>query len=166
MLAGWWTALGESAQRNAAGVSLYLLMSCCYHWVLTSRASTVAFLLPAFKLLTISSCRMARPAASVPRGELSPEIKSFPDFFQDPPRLGNAFADDSYLQAILQRVMKENYAKVKPDLLKFGRSVECSKDEMPRAVAFSCRVPFASLHISPLISPFMSFSRSAGAPRA
>lgn len=63
---------------------------------------------------------MARASTA---SELSPEIKSFPDFFQEAPRIGNTFADDSFLQAVLQRLMKkEMYEKVKPDLVKFGGS--------------------------------------------
>lgn len=52
---------------------------------------------------------------------LSPSILPYPDFFQDAPRLGNAFTEDSHLQAILRRVMQKRFAEIEQDLTRFGR---------------------------------------------
>jgi len=58
------------------------------------------------------------------------EAKPYPDFFQDPPRLGNQFVEDSYLQALLQRLLGPDvFAQVQPDLTRFGQSVHRGRTE-------------------------------------
>ena len=55
------------------------------------------------------------------------EAKPYPDFFQDPPRLGNQFVEDSFLQSLLQRLLgPDGFAQVQPDLTRFGQSVHGS----------------------------------------
>lgn len=54
---------------------------------------------------------------------MSLDAKPYPDFFQDPPRIGNQFVEDSYLQSLLQRLLGPDvFAQVQPDLTRFGQS--------------------------------------------
>jgi len=49
------------------------------------------------------------------------EARPYPDFVQDGPRLGNAFGEDPYLRATLQRILgDETLRQVEPDLTRFG----------------------------------------------
>ena len=47
---------------------------------------------------------------------------------QDPPRLGNQYTEDSYLQAVLQRLLGADVLKqVQPDLTRFGKSEQATE---------------------------------------
>lgn len=52
----------------------------------------------------------------------TPSSKPYPDFFQDAPRLGNQYSEDSVLRATLQRTLgKEGEAKIRQEFARFGR---------------------------------------------
>jgi len=70
------------------------------------------------------------------------EEKPYRDFFQDPPRLGNAFVDDSFLQSLLKRLITDGHSfkQIEVDLNNFGR--RCSTDLLDLAAAQELHQPW------------------------
>jgi hypothetical protein len=64
------------------------------------------------------------PPAPAPCTPVHLEARPYPDFVQDGPRLGNAFVEDPYLRATLQRILGDEILRqAEPDLTRFGTSV-------------------------------------------
>jgi len=85
---------------------------------------------------------MASAAAVQAQGEPKHlEPRPYPDFIQDPPRLGNAYVEDAYLQSLLQRLLGDAVlAEVTPDLTRFG--ARCATDLAALAADMEIQQPY------------------------
>lgn len=114
----------EQRRAEADAINALALLS----QLIPSRSSSCRLIL--WPLLPTASPAHPSSTHSLALALAAMEAKPYPDFFQDPPRLGNQFVEDSYLQALLQRLLGPDvFAQVQPDLTRFGQSVHRAHTE-------------------------------------